>query len=147
MKALVMALALVGVTSAAHAGETVLFPHLGGPGNPSIAQLCDTGKGTFRTVKPIKVCDLKQVGWAGSHGEESTINEFVNVNCRMAVVTVSKKYAGREIVSWPMGEGSEAPVTKPVTKTYPNTWNVDVQADFGEASQMRTIKYTIPMCK
>ena len=145
MKALLIALALVGVGTVAQAGDTISFPHIG---SVSIASLCDTGKGTFQTIGKVQVCDLKQVGSASIHGDMTTTNEFVNTNCRMEVVTISKKHNASEVVGdWAQGEASTAPTLRTVTATYPRTWSVEVQNNYGEASTSRWVNYTIPMCK
>lgn len=143
MKALALTLVLVGTAVSARAAEFFAYPHLRGV---SITKFCDLRNGYFQTKNPVKVCDLKQVEFAGSNGEDTRVNEFKNVNCRMEIVTVSKTYSAKEIVSWPMGEGSSEPVLKDVKKTYPNTWNVEVQSDLGEGQIIRTIQYTIPNC-
>lgn len=143
MKALVLALALVGMGTAAKAKEFVAYPHFG---SVSLVEFCDNGKGYFVTKNPVQVCDLKQTQWAHSQGETSVGNEFVNTNCRMQKVSVKRDYMGKEIVKWDMGEASSEPVTKDVVKTLPLSWKVEVQEYKGGQLAIRYVSYTVPSC-
>lgn len=145
MKNLVLGLALIGGLVSTAEAKFAAYPHINGI---SIAKLCDTGDGFFRTKTPVQVCDLVQTASAKSHGEIATGNEFANANCRKEVVRISKSYAGKELVAnIPGGEVSTVPALKNVPKTYPNTWDVTV-VDYQNDPELTagSFKHTIKGC-